>query len=110
MGSMEPVYIGIKGRVICIDRQSGATRWTTQLLKRYFVNLHRDGDDILASTHGELFCLDARSGTIKWRNPLPGMGRGLITIAGNPGNWAAIAQQQDEQAQAAVASGAAGAG
>jgi len=39
------------------------------------------------------------------------MGRGLITIAGNPGNWAAITQQQqDEQAQAVAANGAAGAG
>lgn len=39
------------------------------------------------------------------------MGRGLIPIAGNPGNWAAITQQQqDEQAQAVAANGAAGAG
>jgi hypothetical protein len=70
-------------------------------------DLHQDGDDILAATHGEMFSLDARSGTIKWKNPRPGMGRGLITIAGSPGNWAPIAQQQqDEHAQAAAATGA----
>lgn len=103
---MEPIYIGIKGRVLCIDRQSGTTRWETHLFKSYFVNVHRDGDEILAATHGELFCLDAHTGAIKWRHDLPGLGRGLITIAGSAGNLTALEQQQQNE-QAAAATGSA---
>ena len=102
---MEDLYIGIKGRVLRIDRLTGATKWTAHLLSRQFVNVHLEGTEVIAATHGELFCLDAETGALKWRNRLPGLGRGLITIAGSAGNAAAMDQlRQDEEAAAAAAS------
>lgn len=104
-GMDQNLYIGIKGRVLCLDRATGRTRWEAHLASRYFVNVHKEGANVFAATHGEVFCLDAASGALKWRNKLPGLGRGLITIAG-ANNWEAI-QQQSEYDQAAAASGAA---
>ena len=39
------------------------------------------GAAIYASTHGEVFCLDAATGQTRWRNPLRGLGWGLVSLA-----------------------------
>lgn len=67
----QTVYIGIKGTVIALDRDTGAILWDTKLKSSSFVTVHLDGDRIFASTIGEIFCLDAATGTMLWHNPCP---------------------------------------
>ena len=81
-----PLYLGIKGHVIAVDRATGQERWRTKLSgvrmrTSDFVYLHRDGDDLFATFSGELFCLDPRSGTVRWHNQLTGLGTGIVTLA-----------------------------
>jgi outer membrane protein assembly factor BamB len=75
------IYIGIRGRVIALERKTGTEVWNTPLIGGDFVNVTLDGDLILASTKGEIFGLHAETGEKLWRNKLPGMGTGLMTIA-----------------------------
>ena len=75
------VYLGIKGGVIAVDRESGAEIWATALGGSDFVSVLVDGDRIFAGTKGEAYCLDAVSGSRIWHNDLPGRGLGIMTIA-----------------------------
>jgi outer membrane protein assembly factor BamB len=75
------VFIGMQGSVLALDRSTGAEIWRTGLKGKDFVNVVLDGDRVLAATRGELFCLDPATGRIFWTNELPGLGRGLITVA-----------------------------
>ncbi len=77
----KPVFVGIKGSILALERATGRQLWQTPLKGSDFVNLVLDGDDLLATTRGEVFCLDPASGRIRWNNPLKGMGWGLATIA-----------------------------
>jgi outer membrane protein assembly factor BamB len=103
IGLDEVIFIGVKGTVLALHRQSGMEIWRTKLKGSSFTNLVRDGNEILASTQGELFCLDAVSGQLKWANPLKGMGFGIVTIANNT-NTAAMAQKisDDESSSSTV--------
>jgi outer membrane protein assembly factor BamB len=75
--------------------------WETHLVGAQFVNVHWEGDLVIAATRGELFCLDPSNGSINWRNGLKGMGYGMVTIAGSEGNAQAIAEALNRQRQAA---------
>jgi outer membrane protein assembly factor BamB len=75
------VFIGIRGTVFCLERDTGATLWATHLKGSEFVNLMVDGGRVLATSRGEAFCLDAQTGTILWHNELPGQGWGVAAIA-----------------------------
>jgi outer membrane protein assembly factor BamB len=109
MGIMKTLYIGIKGRVVCIDRASGRTVWETHLAGSQFVNVQTHDGELLAGTRGELYCLDPESGEIKWHNGLPGMGWGIMSVAGDHDNSAAAAQEViQRQRQAASSGGGAG--
>ena len=87
-----------------IDRETGRTMWETHLAGGQFVNLQVNDGGLFASTRGELWCLDPDSGAVRWRNGLPGMGWGIVTIAGDNDNTAAQAQLIMQQQQAAAAS------
>src|SRR5687767_6699085 len=75
-----PIFVGIKGNVVALDSASGTELWRRPLKGAEFVNLHRDGERLYATTKGEIFCLDPASGTIVWHNPLKGLGYGLATM------------------------------
>jgi outer membrane protein assembly factor BamB len=77
----EMIFVGIKGSVIGIERSTGATKWTTNLVGSDFVNVTTMDGDLFASSRGRLYRLDPASGDITWCNELPGMGWGLMTIA-----------------------------
>ena len=99
------IVVGIKGTVVAIDRDSGETLWSTPLKGSDFVNIALDGGDVFASSKGRLYRLDANSGEIRWCNELPGLGWGIVTIAG--ASQAAAAEEKrrrDAQAAAAAAS------
>ena len=110
MGIMKTLYIGIKGRVVCIDRSSGRTVWETHLASSQFVNVQTHDGELLAGTRGELYCLDPETGEIKWHNGLPGMGWGIMSVAGDHDNSAAVQEVIQCQRQRQASSSGAGAG
>jgi len=111
MKTSTTLYVGIKGRVLALDRASGAVLWQTELKGSDFVNVAGDEAGLFAMTYGELFCLDSMTGEIKWHNPLKGLGTGLasVLVPGWPGNQltALVAERRKDQQAAAAASGAA---
>ena len=74
------LYVGIKGSVVALDRETGAERWRTKLKGMTFVSLHRDDRHLYGATGGEMFCLDPATGSILWHNKLKGLGFGLVTM------------------------------
>jgi len=94
------VFIGIKGTVLALDRETGEEVWRTPLKGSGFVNVVVDGGDVLASTRGEVFCLDPATGEIRWDNPLRGLGYGLVTFAG--ASVAPLAEERRRREQAAA--------
>jgi outer membrane protein assembly factor BamB len=95
------IYIGIKGTIIAMDRQTGGEVWKTPLKGMEFVNVVFDGDSLFATARGEVFCLDPLTGRIRWNNPLKGMGWGICTIAGD--SIVPMARQRAVEAQRAAA-------
>ncbi len=114
MRTSDLTFIGIKGSVLALYRDTGRQAWATRLKGWDFVNVVLERDQVLATTWGEIFCLDALVGEVLWHNPLKGYGRGLATIAtaNNPGtNSASVLSEKHRRNQAATgAAGAAGAG
>jgi hypothetical protein len=68
------------------------------------VSLH-DGD-LFAACRGRLYRLDPATGTVHWCNELPGLGWGIVSIAG-AGQIPVLAakKQGDQQAAAAASAG-----
>ena len=106
------VYVGIKGSVVALDRDTGQRLWTLKLKGTEFVNLTLDGDRLFAATKGEIYCLDAEDGSLQWQNRLPGLGTGLASIVtlnapnGGPGAAQEKARLQEEAAAAIEATSA----
>ena len=98
------IFVGISGTVLALDKSRGTEVWRTKLSGSEFVNVVIESDNIYATTKGEMFCLDPKSGGLRWKNPLKGLGYGLVTIAGPGGQNTTIAEQanQDEGENAAV--------
>jgi len=97
------VFVGIKGTVLAVDRDTGETRWTTNLKGSEFVNVSVDGGDLFAASRGRLYRLDPTTGEIRWCNELPGLGYGLVSIAGVSQSGIAAAEKSRRDAQAAAA-------
>ena len=76
------LIIGIKGTVVAVDRSTGETLWSTHLKGGQFVAVE-DGA-VFAATSGRLYRLDPTTGEVRWSNELPGLGYGLVCIAGGP--------------------------
>lgn len=77
----EVLFIGVSGKVLALDADTGAEIWRTKLKGSGTVLLHRDASRLYASVSGELFCLDAESGATRWHNKLKGLGMGLVSMA-----------------------------
>jgi hypothetical protein len=75
------VYIGIRGRVVALNRASGEEVWRTELKGSGFVSVSRDQDYLYATARGEIFCLAPQTGQIVWTNPLKGMGLDFASLA-----------------------------
>lgn len=100
------VVIGIKGTVLAVDRDTGETLWSAALKGSDFVNVMLDGSDVFASSKGRLYRLDAGTGEIRWCNELPGLGWGIVAIAGGS-QTAALEEKRRRDAQAAAAASSA---
>lgn len=79
---MSNIYLGMAGKIICLDRNTGDEIWRTKLKSTSnLTNLIKDQDRVIAYAGGHLFCLDANSGDILWENELKGLGYGYCMIA-----------------------------
>jgi outer membrane protein assembly factor BamB len=96
------IFIGIAGKVVALDRNTGSEIWRAEL-KGDFVNVALQDGDLYATTKGELFCLDPATGTIRWQNPLKGLGRGLITIASSGSQQTVVMGEKKQRDEAAAA-------
>jgi hypothetical protein len=107
MKTSDLLFIGIKGSVVALYRDTGQQAWATHLKGMDFVNVVLEGDKVLATACGEIFCLDALAGTGLWTNPLKGYGRGLATLAtdGNPNasNASVLSEKYRRDSAAAAA-------
>jgi outer membrane protein assembly factor BamB len=112
MKTSDLIFVGIKGTVIALNRQTGEQVWATHLKGSDFVNVVVEDGTVLASCHGEIFCLDPQTGQGRWQNPLKGFGTGLATIAVGdaPGHQNAATlgekRRRDEEAASAAATAA----
>lgn len=79
---MSNIYLGMAGKIICLDRNTGDEIWRTKLKSiSSLTNLIKEQDRVIAYAGGHLFCLDANSGDILWENELKGLGYGYCMIA-----------------------------
>ncbi|MBC7895502.1 MAG: PQQ-binding-like beta-propeller repeat protein [Cytophagaceae bacterium] len=75
------MYLGIRGRVVALNRMTGDEVWRAELKGSGFVQVARDQDYVYATTRGEIFCLTPDTGQLVWNNPLKGLGMDLASIA-----------------------------
>jgi outer membrane protein assembly factor BamB len=110
----ERLFIGISGKAVALDVETGAEIWRTKLKGSGTVLLHRTGSALYASVSGELFCLDPDSGGIRWHNKLKGLGFGLVSMATTAEDaeqssaYVPIAEALRQQAARHASAGAAG--
>jgi outer membrane protein assembly factor BamB len=96
------IYLGIKGQVLCLEKDTGREIWRTPVRRGVLVNVVVDGDFVLVYSNGHLFSLDSESGRILWENKLPGLGHGYAIIATRNSQTAIAAAQQIQAHQAAA--------
>src|SRR5262249_28715637 len=80
------IYLGFRGYVVALDRDTGEIVWSINNLESGYVALLVDGDRLIASINGYTYCIDPRTGEIMWRNALSGYGVGAPTLASLRGN------------------------
>lgn len=100
-----PLYIGLGGYLVAIDRATGAEIWRCRLRSSSFVTITVEPEAIYAGANGELFCVDPATGTIRWHNRLKGLGTSVVAFGGSPQATVAAAVRA-AQAAAAAAAGA----
>ena len=109
MAQTQLLFIGISGSVLALDRATGQEVWRTKLRSGDFVSVVLDGGALYAAARGELYCLDPGTGQVRWKNPLTGLGWGLVTSASADGSRSIVLSEKkrrDDEAAAAAASGA----
>jgi outer membrane protein assembly factor BamB len=110
MGIEQLIFVGLNGRVMAMDRDTGrlAWEWQSPKPKRGFVTVMLDGDRLVVGLGGYLYCLDAGTGRVFWQNPLTGYGLGMFSFASvrghSLGSEAAAQAQADEESASASAS------
>ncbi|HYI10133.1 MAG TPA: PQQ-binding-like beta-propeller repeat protein [Thermoanaerobaculia bacterium] len=97
-----PLYIGLGGHVVAIDRATGAEIWRCKLRSSSFVTIAVEPDAIYAGANGELYCVDPATGSIRWHNKLRGLGTSIVAFGGS-GTATTVAAVQAAQAAAAAA-------
>lgn len=106
MSSQGYLYVGVRGRVVCLRKSDGKEIWRTKLPKHTDITtVLVEQEIVFAATSGIVFALNSRTGVIQWQNNLKASGR--VCILGNEAQAGVAAAIQ--AAQAAAASGAAAA-
>jgi outer membrane protein assembly factor BamB len=104
------VYVGLNGRVACLERETGTLLWQWRAPKPRtgYVTLLVDRDRLLVTVNGYTYCLDAFTGEQLWFNPLRGFGIGVASIATAAGSTPPAVAAQAAQQTAARAAAAGG--
>lgn len=102
--SIDTLFLGIAGKVVCLNKQDGTELWRTQIKRGALTNVCAEGDYIYAYSGGHMFCLSAANGDVLWENPLKGCGFGNAIIASSQQSGALIAGAIATSAAAAAAS------
>ena len=101
---MNHIYLGIKGKAVCVDKNSGDIIWETTLKATSSVtNIYLEDNKLFAYSGGHLFCLNKTDGTKLWENELKGFGYGPCIIASENQDAAQINAQLAAQQAAAAA-------
>src|SRR5688572_28043754 len=98
------IFMGLQGRVLCLDRADGRIVWSTNLPGGTwgFVTVVSDVDGVFASASGEVCRLDPATGAVLWHNPLKGYGVGYASFALQRGDAYDLATNAVAAAQAAA--------
>jgi outer membrane protein assembly factor BamB len=75
------IFVGLRGYVVALDRDTGEVVWSNDKLNSGYTTLLLDGDRLIASTNGYMYCLDPLTGGVMWQNPLRGYGTGVTDLA-----------------------------
>lgn len=94
---MGNLFLGIKGHVLCLNKETGKELWRTKMISANITNILYEGDFVFAYASGHFFCLNSSDGNIIWENGLNGMGYGSCIIASENQNSALIENQGANQ-------------
>lgn len=100
---MDKLFLGISGKVVCLNKQDGTELWRAQIKRSTLTNVYAEGDYVYAYSGGHMFCLSANNGDVIWQNSLKGCGFGNAIIATNQQSSALIASATEANASAATA-------
>jgi hypothetical protein len=76
------VFVGLNGRVVALDWDSGEILWRWRATKSGgYMTLLPDQDRLVVSAGGYIYCLDPATGDEIWDNPLTGFGVGVAALA-----------------------------
>jgi outer membrane protein assembly factor BamB len=103
------IFVGLRGYVLALDRDTGEIAWSNDKLNSGYTTLLLDGDRLIASTNGYMYCLDPLTGDVLWQNPLRGYGTGVTDLASVRGGGprTAVARAAAADAEHAAAASAA---
>jgi outer membrane protein assembly factor BamB len=90
----ELIFVGLRGYVLALNRDTGEIVWDCSELKSGYTTLLLDGDRLIVSTNGYLYCLNPLTGQVLWSNPLRGYGVGITHLASVRGQSAQTMNQQ----------------
>jgi len=101
---MKKLFLGIKGHVVCLDKQTGREIWRKKLRSSTLTNIVFDGDTLHAYCRGHLYSLNPHTGDILWENQLHGLGYGYCMIASEDAHYMsqAVSSAQAQQATASM--------
>jgi outer membrane protein assembly factor BamB len=100
----ELIFVGLRGYVIALHRDTGEIVWDCSKLKSGPISLLLDGDRLIASTNAYIYCLDPLTGDVLWNNPLKGFGVGITHLVSVRGQSDQTANQQAVAAEEAAQS------
>jgi outer membrane protein assembly factor BamB len=84
------LFVGIRGFVLALNRQTGDIVWQQQLKGWNTPLLAYDDSRVYATVEGEVYCLSAENGARLWNNPLKGLGTGMCVLLA-PGGFSSDA-------------------
>lgn len=82
-------FVAIQNTILALRDADGSEVWRHSLgglFTAQFACISLLGGRLLASCQGELTCLDPETGRELWKNPLKGLGTGLVMVAGCAGH------------------------
>ena len=97
------IFVGLRGYVIALHRDTGEIVWSCSELNSGAITLLLDGDRLIASTNGYIYCLDSMTGRVVWNNPLRGYGIGIAHLVSVHGQSSQTVNQQYVAAEQAAA-------